>query len=56
MNSSSPLLFISRMDKERADFAKAVESIRTRLGKKITICALPIGAESTFTGLWISFP
>ena len=45
------LLFISRMDKERADFAKAVESIRTRLGKKITICALPIGVESAFTGV-----
>ena len=45
------LLFISRMDKERADFVKAVESIRTRLGKKITICALPIGAESAFTGV-----
>ena len=45
------LLFISRMDKERADFAKAIESIRTRLGKKITICALPIGAESAFTGV-----
>ncbi len=45
------LLFISRMDKERADFAKALESIRTRLGKKITICALPIGAESAFTGV-----
>ncbi len=45
------LLFISRMDRERADFAKAVESIRTRLGKKITILALPIGAESAFTGV-----
>ncbi|MBE0559170.1 MAG: elongation factor G, partial [Proteobacteria bacterium] len=45
------LLFISRMDKERADFAKAVESIRTRLGKKVTIFALPIGAESAFTGV-----
>jgi elongation factor G len=45
------LLFVSRMDKERADFVKAVESIRTRLGKKITICALPIGAESAFTGV-----
>ncbi len=45
------LLFISRMDKERADFAKAVESIRTRLGKKITIFALPIGAEGAFSGV-----
>ena len=38
------LLFISRMDRERADFEKAVESIRSRLGKKVTLCFLPIGA------------
>jgi len=45
------LLFISRMDRERADFEKAVESIRERLGKKVTLCSLPIGAENTFTGV-----
>jgi elongation factor G len=45
------LLFISRMDKERADFAKAVESIRARLGKKVTIFTLPIGAEAAFSGV-----
>jgi elongation factor G len=45
------LLFISRMDRERADFEKAVESIRERLGKKVTLCFLPIGAESAFTGV-----
>ena len=45
------LLFISRMDRERADFEKAVESIRKRLGKKVTLCSLPIGAENAFTGV-----
>jgi elongation factor G len=45
------LLFISRMDRERADFEKAVESIRERLGKKVTLCSFPIGAENTFTGV-----
>ena len=45
------LLFISRMDRERANFETAVESIRTRLGKKITLCSLPIGAENGFTGV-----
>jgi elongation factor G len=45
------LLFISRMDRERADFEKAVESIRERLGKKVTLCSLPIGAENTFAGV-----
>ena len=45
------LLFISRMDRERADFEKAVESIRERLGKKVTLCSLPIGAENSFSGV-----
>ncbi|MCX5837544.1 MAG: elongation factor G [Deltaproteobacteria bacterium] len=45
------LIFISRMDRERADFEKAVESIRERLGKKVTLCSLPIGSENTFSGV-----
>ena len=45
------ILFISRMDRERADFTNVVESIRTRLGKKVTIASLPIGAENAFSGV-----
>ncbi len=45
------ILFISRMDRERADFTTVVESIRTRLGKKVTIASLPIGTESAFSGV-----
>jgi elongation factor G len=45
------LLFVSRMDRERADFSKAVESIRKRLREKITIVSLPIGAEDSFAGV-----
>ena len=45
------ILFVSRMDRERADFANALESIRTRLGKKVTIAALPVGVESAFSGI-----
>jgi elongation factor G len=45
------LIFISRMDRERADFGKAVESIRNRLGKKVTIFSIPIGAEAAFCGV-----
>jgi len=45
------ILFISRMDRERADFANAMESIRTRLGKKVTVASLPIGAENAFSGV-----
>ena len=45
------LIFISRMDRERADFGTALESIRTRLGKKVTVFTLPIGAEDAFSGI-----
>jgi elongation factor G len=45
------LLFVSRMDRERADFDKAITSIRERLGKKFTIFSLPIGAEGDFSGV-----
>jgi elongation factor G len=45
------LLFISRMDRERADFSKAVESIRNRLRQKVTIVSLPIGTQDSFSGV-----
>ena len=45
------LIFVSRMDRERADFAKALESVRTRLSKKITVFTLPIGTEDAFSGV-----
>ncbi|MBM4388857.1 MAG: GTP-binding protein, partial [Deltaproteobacteria bacterium] len=45
------IFLVSRMDRERADFAGAVESVRSRLGKKVTVASLPIGAESAFSGV-----
>ncbi|MBU2055275.1 MAG: elongation factor G [Proteobacteria bacterium] len=45
------LLFVSRMDRERADFGKAVESIRERLAKKVTVVSLPLGGEDSFAGV-----
>ena len=39
------------MDRERADFFKAIESINSRLGKKATPVVLPIGKENTFKGI-----
>jgi elongation factor G len=45
------MVFISRMDRERADFQKAVASVRERLGKKVTLFALPIGAADSFSGV-----
>jgi len=45
------MVYISKMDRERADFAKTVEAIKSKLGKKPTLCYLPIGAEESFKGL-----
>jgi elongation factor G len=45
------IVFINRMDRERADFYKAVDSVKNRLGKKTTPVFLPIGKEDTFTGV-----
>jgi len=45
------MIFINRMDRERADFAKTLESISRRLQKKTTPIFLPIGKEDGFKGV-----
>ena len=45
------LVYINKMDKTGADFDAACESIYNRLGANAHPIALPIGAESQFTGL-----
>lgn len=45
------IIFINRMDRERADFGKSIESVMNRLGKKATPIFLPIGAEDSFKGV-----
>jgi len=45
------LIFVNKMDRERADFPKALESIRQKLGKKGTPLFIPIGAEDKFRGI-----
>ncbi|MGD1153731.1 MAG: elongation factor G [Syntrophales bacterium] len=45
------IIFISRMDRERADFFTSVETINSRLGKKATPVLLPIGKEDNFKGV-----
>ncbi|MDD4355609.1 MAG: elongation factor G [Smithellaceae bacterium] len=45
------MIFINRMDRERADFNKVLESIKTKLKKKATPVCLPIGAEDKFQGI-----
>jgi elongation factor G len=45
------LIFVNKMDKERADFFEAIEGVKEKLGKKATPCFLPIGSEDNFKGL-----
>ncbi len=45
------IIFVNRLDRERSDFFKAVESVNSRLATKTTICALPIGKEDSFAGV-----
>lgn len=42
---------INRLDRERADFGKAVESIVAKLDRKVTPLMLPIGKEAEFKGV-----
>lgn len=44
-------IFINRMDRERASFSKALDSIKDKFKKKVTPVCLPIGAEEKFSGI-----
>ncbi len=45
------MAFINKMDIVGADFYRAVDQIRTRLGKNAIVIQLPIGKEDEFKGL-----
>jgi elongation factor G len=45
------MAFINKMDRVGADFAAAVESIRTRLGANAVPFQLPVGQEDRFRGV-----
>jgi len=45
------MIFVNKMDRERADFFKVLEEVNQVLGKKATPCYLPIGTEESFRGL-----
>jgi len=45
------ILFINKMDRDRADFDMALAGIREKLGIKPYIQNLPIGAKETFKGV-----
>jgi elongation factor G len=45
------MIFISKMDRERADFFKTVEDIQSNFGKTCVPLQLPIGAAENFKGV-----
>src|SRR5574341_596261 len=45
------LCFVNRMDRERADFARTLESIQRRLKGRFVPLHVPIGQETGFRGL-----
>ena len=45
------MVFINKMDRERADFAKTVEDVQSSLEPKPIVFQLPIGAEADFKGI-----
>ncbi|HKC14955.1 MAG TPA: elongation factor G [Patescibacteria group bacterium] len=45
------ICFVNKMDKLGADFFATIKSIEERLGANPLIMVLPIGVESTFTGI-----
>src|SRR5262249_20664119 len=44
------LCFVNRMDRERADFARALDSIQRRLKGRFVPLNMPVGQESAFRG------
>ncbi len=44
------IAFVNKMDKERADFLKAVDDMEKSLGARGVIVTMPIGAEEEFKG------
>ena len=45
------IAFVNKMDKERADFLKAVDAMEKSLGARAVVVTMPIGAEEDFKGI-----
>ena len=45
------IVFVSKMDREHADFAAALAQIRAKLGNRCAAVNLPIGAKASFSGV-----
>jgi elongation factor G len=47
----SRVLFVNMLDRERADFFRVLEAVRTQLSDKCVAIHIPIGAEHELTGI-----
>lgn len=45
------MIVVTKMDRENADFGRAVDQVRERFGKSVAPIQIPIGAESHFDGV-----
>ena len=45
------IVYISKMDRENADFGRALDSLTERFGRHLIPIQIPIGAESSFSGV-----
>jgi elongation factor G len=45
------MCFVNKLDRMGADFYKAVDSIKDRLGAHVAVLQLPIGSEADFSGV-----
>lgn len=48
----APMIFVNKMDRERADFYKAVEMVESSLEVQPLVMQLPIGQEADFKGVF----
>ena len=46
----SKVVYVSKMDRDNADFARSVESLNERFGRHLVPVQLPIGSEESFSG------
>ena len=47
----SRIVYVNRMDRENVDFARVVDQIQSKFGRKCQPIQLPIGAHTTFQGI-----
>ncbi|MBM3939631.1 MAG: elongation factor G [SAR202 cluster bacterium] len=45
------LVFVTKMDKDHADFMRSLEQARAKLGQHCAAVTLPVGAEKAFSGV-----